>query len=351
MNMPEGYGTRLARTLTMSPDPAIYTSQETWQAERAQVFAASWQYVGDARSLARTGDHLASSFAGYRVLVVRQSDGGLKAFHNICRHRAAPVVETDGYARSAVLTCPYHRWAYGLDGGLRTTPEFGDVAGFRCEDHGLLPVHVEDWRGHVFVHLGDNPEPLESALTDLPDLVGDRPLERCELFDSWYVDFDANWKVYTENYVEGYHVPSVHLAFDAELESGTFVTRAHNKTVTMRATAKAGGLYEGLWTWTWPTFTLVLFPGGYDVSRICPISPEKTRVHFDIFVDPEANLSDEQKAATSKGVKDLVSEDMAISEAVHANLASGVFPGGPLSPRHEEGVALLHDMLRKAGVA
>ncbi len=146
-------------------------------------------------------------------------------------------------------------------------------------------------------------------------------------------------------------MPSVHPAFDAELESGTFVTRAHTNTVTMRATAKAGGLYEGLWTWTWPTFTLVTFPGGYDVSRICPISPEKTRVHFDIFVDPQANLTEEQKVATSKGVKDLVSEDMAISEAVHANLASGVFPGGPLSPRHEEGVALLHDMLRKAGVA
>ena len=351
MNMPEGYGTRLARTLTLSPDPAVYTSAETWKEERRSVFAATWQYIGDARSLARMGDHLAASFAGYRVLVVRQADGSLKGFHNVCRHRAAPVVENDGFGRSAVLTCPYHRWAYGLDGGLRTTPEFGEVQGFRCEDHSLMPLHVQDWRGHLFVHLGDDPEPLEAALCDLPALVGDRALERCELYDSWHLDFEANWKVYLENYVEGYHVPSVHPAFDAELESGTFVTRAHNRTVTMRATAKEGGLYEGLWTWTWPTFTLVLFPGGYDTSRICPISPDRTRVHFDIYVDPQAELSEAQKAATSKGVKDLVSEDMAISEAVHANLASGVFPGGPLSPRHEEGIALFHDMLRKANVA
>ena len=351
MNMPEGYGTRLSRTLTMSPDPVVYASDATWQAERRTVFAATWQYVGDARKLTLTGDHLAASFAGYRVIGVRQADGSLEGFHNICRHRAAPVIETDGYGRSAVLTCPYHRWAYGLDGGLRTTPEFGEVAGFRCEDHGLLGVHVDVWREHIFVHLGDEPKPLEKALIDMPGLVGDRPLERCTLYDSWFIDFDANWKVYLENYVEGYHVPSVHLAFNAELEPGSFTTKAHRNTITMRADAKAGGLYEGLWTWTWPAFTLVLFHGGYDISRICPISPEKTRVHFDIYVDPKADLSDEQKAATSKGVRDLVAEDMAISEAVHANLASGVFPGGPLSPRHEEGVALFHDKLRAAGVA
>jgi len=351
VNMPEGYDVRLANTLTLSPDPAVYVRPETYAAERTAIFASTWQYVGDARSLTRTGDHLAASFAGYRVLVVRQSDGSLKGFHNMCRHRAAPIVETDGYGRSAVLTCPYHRWAYGLDGGLRTTPEFGEVQGFRCEDHGLLPVHVDSWRGHVFVHLGEKPEPLEAALCDYPGLVGDRPLERCTLYDSWHLDFDANWKVYLENYVEGYHVPSVHPAFDAELVPGTFTTKAHRNTITMHADAREGGLYEGLWTWTWPAFTLVLFPGGYDVSRICPIGPEKTRVHFDIYVDPDANLSEEQKAATSRGVHDLVAEDMAISEAVHRNLASGAFPGGPLSPRHEEGVALLHDKLRAAGVA
>ena len=351
MNMPEVYATKLARTLTISPDPAIYTSAETWRAERTAVFASTWQYIGDARSLTRTGDHLAAGFAGYRVLVVRQADGDLRGFHNVCRHRAAPIVENDGYGRSAVLTCPYHRWAYGLDGGLRTTPEFGEVAGFRCEDHGLLPIHVDTWRGHVFVHLGDDPEPLDTAMVDMPGLVGGRPLERCTLYDSWHIDFDANWKVYVENYVEGYHVPSVHPAFDAELETGTFTTTAYRNTIAMRAGAKAGGLYEGLWTWSWPGFTLVLFPGGYDVSRICPLSPEKTRVQFDIFVDPEAGLSEEQKAATTKGVYGLVAEDMAISEAVQGNLASGVFPGGPLSPRHEEGVALLHDKLRAAGVA
>jgi len=84
---------------------------------------------------------------------------------------------------------------------------------------------------------------------------------------------------------------------------------------------------------------IVLFHSGYDVSRICSLGPEKTRVHFDFFVDPEAGLTDDQKAATSKGVHDLVAEDTAISEAVHANLTSGVFPGGSLGARHEEGIA------------
>ena len=141
MNMPEGYATRLSRTLTMSPDPVVYTSDATWQAERRAVFAATWQYVGDARKLTRTGDHLAASFAGYRVIVVRQADGSLKGFYNICRHRAAPVIETDGYGRSAVLTCPYHRWAYGLDGGLLCFLNLSSIhrTGFvehQCDVHG-----------------------------------------------------------------------------------------------------------------------------------------------------------------------------------------------------------------------
>lgn len=351
MNMPEGYATRLARKLTLSPDPKVYVDPAVYEAERRAIFARTWQYVGDARSLSRSGDHVAASFAGYRVVVVRQADGALKAFHNMCRHRAAAVVHEDGYGRSAVLTCPYHRWAYGLDGSLRTTPEFGEVAGFCKEDFGLMAVHVADWRGHLFVNLAQDPEPLEAALADLPGLIGSRPLERCRLADSWHLDFDANWKVYTENYVEGYHVPSVHPAFDAELERGSFTTTAYRRSVAMRAGAKAGGLYEGLWTWTWPAFTLVNFPGGYDVSRIMPLAPQKTRVQFDVFIDPKAGLSDDEIQTTSRAIRDLVAEDMSISVAVHQNLAGGVFPGGPLSPRHEEGVALFHDMLRGAGVA
>ena len=351
MNMPEGYAAKLARKPVMSPDPKVYVSAETYEAERRNVFARTWQYVGDARSLGKTGDRVAATFAGFRVVVVRQSDGSLKGFHNMCRHRAAAVVHEDGYGRSAVLTCPYHRWAYGLDGALRTTPEFGEVEGFCKSDFGLMPVHVGEWRGHLFVNLSETPEPLEQALGDMPGLIAKRPLERCTLADSWFLDFDANWKVYTENYVEGYHVPSVHPQFDAELESGTFTTTAYNRCIAMRAGAKAGGLYEGLWTWTWPAFTLVTFPGGYDVSRIVPLGPQKTRAIFDVFIDPEAGLSAAEIKDTSRAIRDLVAEDMAISVAVHENLASGVFPGGPLSPRHEEGVALFHDMLRNAGVA
>jgi len=345
------YAGKLSETLTLSPHPSVYVSAETYERERREVFARTWQYVGDARSLQRTGDHVAATFAGYRVVVVRQSDGRLKGFHNMCRHRAAAVVPEDGYGRAGVLTCPYHRWAYGLDGSLRTTPEFGEVKGFCKDDFGLLPVHVGEWRGHLFVNLAEEPEPLHEALRDLPGLVGNKPLERCRLADSWHLDFDANWKVYTENYVEGYHVPSVHPAFDAELEPGTFSTAAYERSIAMRAGAKAGGLYEGLWTWTWPAFTLVMFPGGYDVSRILPIAPEKTRAQFDVFIDPEAGVSKAEAKKTSRAIRDLVAEDMAISVAVHRNLASGVFPGGPLSPRHEEGLSLFHDLLRGAGVA
>ena len=138
---------------------------------------------------------------------VRDTEGTLRAFYNVCRHRGGPLALEDGCAR--MLTCKYHGWVYRLDGTLRGVPHWDRVELFDPGEFGLRPVHVDAHDGLVFVHLGDAPVPLADWVGPLPErmpvaLAGFQFAHRATY------DVACNWKVYVDNFLEGYHIPHVH---------------------------------------------------------------------------------------------------------------------------------------------
>ena len=161
----------LERARTIPSD--WYRSPELAELERRAVFGNSWQPVAraDQVSPARAASS-PPTVAGEPIVVVRDEQGRLRAFFNVCRHRAACVV-TEPEGTATRLRCRYHGWTYDLTGRLRGTPEFDGVADFRKEDHGLVPVAVDAWGPLVFVHAGEQPPPLRSALAPLPERIGE----------------------------------------------------------------------------------------------------------------------------------------------------------------------------------
>jgi choline monooxygenase len=192
--------------------PALwYFDPEVHEAERRSVFGGTWQAAGRADQVAGPGQFFTADVAGEPVLVVRDEKGTLRAFHNVCRHRAAQVINEPA-GKVSRLRCRYHGWTYDLAGRLRGTPEFDGVADFRREDNGLAPLAVDVWGPLVFVHGGPPPaQPLADFLAPLPERLGALGADKLHFVDRKEYVLACNWKVFVDNYLDGgYHVNTVH---------------------------------------------------------------------------------------------------------------------------------------------
>ncbi len=199
------------------PTPTIpshwYYDDDHYQLELREIWYQQWICVGREEQLGRSGDYLTADIGDQSVIVTR-NDEGLHAFHNTCRHRGARLcTESKGRFRNGRIICKYHTWTYGLDGALLATPFRLDQGNFDASDYPLYKVHVDTWRGFIFVNLSETPsESLIEQLGDEPDYLANWPLEDLHIVHSLRKPIRANWKIYWENYTECYHCPRVHPA-------------------------------------------------------------------------------------------------------------------------------------------
>jgi choline monooxygenase len=332
-----------------------YTSPEVAAFERDAVFARTWQAVGRRELVAKPGQFLTADVAGEPILVVRGEDGTLRAFVNVCRHRAARVC-TDECGTVTKLRCRYHGWTYDLAGNLRGVPEFDGVQGFRREDSGLPPVAVAEWGPFVFVHLGEPAEPLERFLGPLAAWVESRGAFAGL---TWYArtsyDLACNWKVYADNYLDGgYHVNTVHPALAGVLDYKEYRTVCDGNTVLQSSPLKpadgdAGRTRTGdlaAYWWVYPNLMLNVYAGVADTNLVLPLGPDRCRVVFDFYF---ADTAAEEFKAESVRVADRVqAEDVGVCEEVQRNLHGRSFATGRYSVKRENGQHHFHRMLARA---
>src|ERR1700744_5943362 len=145
----------------------LYRDKEVYETERRNVFARSWLLIAHESQFPNAGEYVAASAAGYPLIAVRGAKGEVRAFHNVCRHRAGPLAD-DGQGKcEGQLVCRYHGWRYALDGRLASARDFGAAGGFGPRDYALKPVQCETWRGFVFVNMNKDAEPLAKFLAPL----------------------------------------------------------------------------------------------------------------------------------------------------------------------------------------
>jgi Rieske 2Fe-2S family protein len=198
-------------TLTPGLPAEAYYDPRQYELEMRRIWQRNWLYVGRSSELPGTRAFVTFELGDQRLLIVRDEQSVLRGFYNTCRHRGAMLcAEAKGTLRSGAIICPYHAWAYGLDGSLlRTTSKIAQQ-GFELAHYPLYPVQVREWRGFVYVALGDSPQAFET-LWDVPLTQLDRwPLEDLVVGHVTNRTMACNWKIFWENYNECLHCPSVH---------------------------------------------------------------------------------------------------------------------------------------------
>jgi len=188
--------------------PWTYSSPGFYAREVAAIFGKVWNFIGRADRLGEAGSYFTLDFAGIPIAVVKGKDGRIRAFANTCRHRGARLLAGEG--KTNAILCPYHSWNYSLSGALRVAPEMDQTAGFNTADFGLTEFRVEEWGGFLFICFDPDAPPLMEFLGDLPSLLAPYDLDNMVTVRRREWDIGCNWKIYVENAMESYHVPTVH---------------------------------------------------------------------------------------------------------------------------------------------
>ncbi|MEA2491037.1 MAG: choline monooxygenase, partial [Acidobacteriota bacterium] len=335
---------RLAHAATI---PSRYYSDPAVLAEENRcVFGKTWQLVGRADQVRQAGQYFTANVANEPLLIVRGNDGVLRAMSNVCRHRAGPIAKGEG--KRPVLQCGYHGWTYTLDGRLHATPEFAGVEAFDKSACRLPQFRVEEWNELVFVNL----DPQGESLTEwLGEMIGDMPKHDYRGFrlakrKEW--ELDCNWKVYVDNYLEGYHIPIVHPGLFREIDYPNYRTETRRNYSIQIAPTKnadrirtAGGDDQVRYFWLYPNLMLNVYPDNFSTNLILPLGPGRTRTIFEwYFREPEdaAREIDETVAFSDE----IQLEDIEICEAVQRGLQSSTYESGRYSPERENGVHHFH---------
>jgi choline monooxygenase len=318
--------------------------------DRDAVFARSWQLVAHADLVRAPGDHAVAEIAGVPLVIVRGDDGQLRALHNVCRHRAGPLATCDGRAAQA-LTCQYHGWTYALDGQLRGAPEMGRAEGFEATTVCLPQASVAEWQGLVFAALDERAPPFDEVVDGIDTRLAaaGHPLPDYCFHRRVGYEVACDWKVYVDNYLEGYHVPRVHPGLNALLDYRSYTTtsaRWHSLQASPLDSAPTlYGSGEALYYFLYPNTMLNCLPGRLQTNRVLPLATGRCRVEFDFFY---ADASAAKAEADAQFSDEVQQEDIDICEAVQRNLASGSYVAGRLNPLRESGVWHFHELLRAA---
>ncbi len=343
----------VARAETL--DASWYLDPQVYDLEMERIFARTWQFAARLDEVAKPGDFVAVEVAGEPIVVLRDGGGTLRAYFNVCPHRAGIVARGKGNRKS--LQCLYHGWTFDLDGCLLRIPGFEGTENFDPANFGLKPVRVDTWGPYVFVNLDADAAPLGEVWGNTFSATSGIDLNQWKLVERSEYLIDCNWKVYIDNYAEGYHVPMAHPALNREMNLDDYYVDTWRFHSTQRVKVKPVGKGNPAnrrytnpqpedhikYHVVFPNFMIDQYPDNLSVNFVKPINHEKTLLTFEWY------FQDEHDAATMESMvrfaDDVQYEDIEICEYVQRGLKSRSYNRGRYSARHENGVHHFHELV------
>ncbi|MEL6308176.1 MAG: aromatic ring-hydroxylating dioxygenase subunit alpha [Chloroflexota bacterium] len=342
-----------------------YTDPRYLEHEKEKIFWKTWQPVGRVEDVLRVGDFFTCEVVGQPLVVVRGKDEKLRAFYNVCPHRAAVVAHGRGNRKS--MQCKYHGWTYDLEGKLMRAPEFEGVKNWNPAEVCLTSVKVETWGPWVFVNLEPTAQPMATVYGTIHDEINTAGfnIDQMKLVERRDYLIDCNWKVYVDNYLEGYHLPIAHpglfreVDYDKyEVETFRYYSKQHapirevdEKEVRDRRYVRSGEAEaDALYYWIFPNVMLNVYLDNTSINIILPVGHDKTLTIFEWYFEAPG---------TSKGwgsMQDIIAfsdeiqqEDIELCEWVQRGLQSKAYTQGRFSALRENGVhhfqSLVHEYL------
>jgi phenylpropionate dioxygenase-like ring-hydroxylating dioxygenase large terminal subunit len=324
-----------------------YRDPRVLEIEERRLFRSSWQYLGPLERLGSPGDHVVGQVSRTPVVVVRGSDGEVRGFLNVCRHRGSVVVPADGNATR--LQCPYHAWTYDLDGTLRSAPRSGPEMADELPALGLLPVRVATFGPFVFVNLAAEGPSLEDVVGDLGDVLAGVGIDLDGLGFRQRFDYEvpSNWKIHLENYLECYHCPTAHPGFSSVMDvmpgryslDSTAHRLSHRAPVRERPRATpypaSGGVTAGSYHLLLPNVKINVNPGRQNLSigPVYPAGVDSTVGRLDYYFGADADEAWIESMLAFDG--DVGREDSILVAAVQLGVAGSWIDRGRILPQEE----------------
>jgi choline monooxygenase len=352
--------------------PACYTSSEWLDLEVQTIFMREWICIGRQETIPKAGDYFTISVGNEPVAAVRGKDGIVRAFSNVCRHRASPVL-TARSGNVKTLCCPYHCWTYSLDGRLFSTPGYPPpmehVKDFNREEYGLFQLRLEAWAGFLFVNFDRDAPPLAEWLGDFPEFMKNYRFEEMIFQHSLRYDVECNWKVYLENSMESYHSPYLHRKhvdparpalwtfensrgpYEAMYSTGSVVSFSGLPTIPGLSEKEQRGMYH---VWVHPNLQIVATPTYMAYRHYFPKGPDKFEIIFNWCFPPEAikaaPFSEVAQKYYAKS-EEILLEDMEICPRIQQGLHSAFYRPGRYSTQEYIVHKIANYVLQRAGRA
>jgi choline monooxygenase len=351
----QGFNPKIEHAYTLPSQ--FYIDPKFQELEKQNIFHRTWQIVGRHEQVSKPGDYFTTNLCGEPLLIVRDNENKLRGHYNVCRHRAGPPAE--GCGSRKVFRCGYHGWTYGLDGRLLNAPEMEGTEDFCFEDFRLRPVNVDEWEGQIFVNLDSEAEPLLKALRELPEQAAKFKFGQMKLAGRRDYPMQCNWKVYIDNYLEGYHLPSVHPSLNRELDYNAYVSTLferhslqtspirgpENETTVERRYKQASGDMAAEYFWIFPNWMLNCYPDNVSLNIVLPTGPETCVAIFEWYFPTDHRGTAEE---TMKFSDEIQAEDGHICEVVHQNLKSKSYDRGRYSVKQEKCLHHFHKLYSDA---
>jgi phenylpropionate dioxygenase-like ring-hydroxylating dioxygenase large terminal subunit len=332
----------------------IYRDADFLEAEKERVFATSWQIVCHLSDIPRPGDYHTLDFLNEPLVAVRSPDGGVRAFFNVCRHRASRLLDGGSGQCPGRIVCPYHAWTYDLDGRLTTIPHRKEFIDFSPDQYGLKTIESEIYKGFVFVRLkpglpsvADMLAPYESELAAyrLEEL---QPMGRVTLRTR-----HVNWKNVTDNYSDGMHITVAHPGLTRlfgqsyGIEAQAWVDKMWGFLRDIPSSQRSERMYQTilprsahlpderqrLWIYfkLWPNIAFDIYPDQIDFMQMIPISPTETLIREIAYAHPDGRREMRAARYLNWRINRRVSaEDKALIERVQSGMHSRSYSPGPL---------------------
>ena len=349
-----------------------YNSEELTRLEMDQLFLRNWMFVAHVSDLPRSGDYQCFQMADERAVVVRDQEGEIRAFHNVCRHRASRVVGEDKGHCGKAFICPFHGWSYNLDGSLKNVPRPNSFGGdLDKSQFGLKALDCEVWMGMIFIRFGGDGPSVADTFAEAAEEVGlYRIDEMLPLDGPWEYRFDLDWKAVLDIDNEGYHVPVGHpelfdlvgatyvdqpLASGLSRSAGSFKDRKHrlernrDYVAALPEESYLPESHRHLWIYwgMFPGFVLTLFPDQVEIYQIYPSANQKSVMAGVTYALPDERADMQTARALNREINtDVGDEDVSLVKWAAEGMRSSAFDGALLSD-YELGVAAFQNRLRE----
>ena len=339
-------------------DSEFYTSEEAYEQAKEKIFTRTWQFLGNSDDISLNGQitpyTLLPGLLDEPVMVTRNNQGEIQCLSNVCTHRGNILVERKCQDKS--IRCPYHGRRFDLDGTIQHMPEFEDALDFPSDKDNLPKVPYGIWENLSFAGILPSMT-LNEVLGNMQDRISFLPFHEFKPEPARSRDYlvNAHWALYTENYLEGFHIPFVHADLNAELDYGTYTTELFRYSNLQLALSRGGeDVFEipdthpdfgksvsAYYFWIFPNMMFNFYPWGLSLNIISPLGISLTKVSFMTYVYDENKLDRGAGAQLDK----VEHEDEAIVENVQKGIRSRFYDQGRYSPSRETGIHHFHRLI------